>query len=74
MTFTFHPTEITISSYLSQTNTPGMGRLITSHNATQEETGTGSKKKEGGLVPFVLIFFSVMEKDFENYNSLKGYN
>ena len=50
MTFTFHPTEITISSYLSQTNTPGMGRLITSHNATQEETGTGSKKKEGGLV------------------------
>ena len=27
-----------------------MGRLITSHNATQEETGTGSKKKEGGLV------------------------
>ena len=50
MTFTFHPTEITISSYLSQTNTPGMGRLITSHNATQEETETGSQKKDGGLV------------------------
>ena len=27
-----------------------MGRLITSHNATQEETETGSQKKDGGLV------------------------
>ena len=50
MTVTFHLTGITISSYLVQTNTAGMGSLITSHNATEEKTGTGSsQKKEQGL-------------------------
>ena len=50
MTGTFHLTGITISSYLVQTNTAGMGSLITSHKATEEETGTGSsQRKEQGL-------------------------
>ena len=53
MTGTFHPTGITISSYLVQTNTAGMGSLITSHNATEEKTGTGSsqKKEQGSASP-----------------------
>ena len=51
MTFTFHLTGITISSYLVQTNTAGMGSLITSHNATEEKTGSSQKKEQGSASP-----------------------
>ena len=65
MTGTFHPAEITISSYLVQTNTAGMGSLITSHNATEEKTGTGSsQKKERGALPLPSGFFWAIELSY----------